>query len=186
MSVQTYISMLRGINVSGHKTIKMQQLKELYESLGFTDVATYIQSGNVVFGSKEKNSSAVSTAIAAAIKKKFGFDVTVIIRQSDELKTIIRKNLFVGRNGIDERRLFVTFLESKPALALVKALSPLTAKSNDEYHIIGKEVYLHCPVSYGKSVLSNTFFEKQLNVAATTRNWNTVNVLFAIANSARQ
>jgi uncharacterized protein (DUF1697 family) len=176
-----YISMLRGINVVGHNMIKMSELKGLYESLGFTDVATYIQSGNVVFKAKETNPSPVRTKIMDGIAKMFGFSVTVIIRQPKELAAIVKKNPFPGRRGVDETKLHVTFLESKPAAALVKALGPLTAKSKDEYRVTGREIYLYCPGSYGKTLLSNTFFEKSLKVAATTRNWNTVNVLCSLA-----
>lgn len=173
--------MLRGINVTGHNIIKMAELKALYESLRLSDVTTYIQSGNVVFTSKKENSSAVRTEIVKSIEKKFGFMVTVIIRQPNELAAVIKGNPFIGRRSIDESRLHVTFLEVKPTPALVKALGPLTAKSKDEYHVIGSEIYLHCPTGYGKTLLSNTFFEKHLKVAATTRNWNTVNTLYSMA-----
>ncbi len=175
--MKTYISMLRGINVSGSKIIRMADLKALYELLGFKDVTTYIQSGNVVFRSGQKSPSAVAATISKAIQKKFGFEVTVIVREPAELQNIVRKNPFAGRRGVDEIRLYVTFLEEKPSPALVKALGSLTAKSKDEFQVAGKEVYLHCPTGYGKTLLSNTFFEKYLEVAATTRNWNTVNVL---------
>ena len=176
-----YISMLRGINVSGQKTIKMVDLKALYESIGFSDVTTYIQSGNVVFKSKKENPAAVGAEVVKSIEKKFGFMVTVIMRQPSELATVIKKNPFIGRLGVDESRLHVTFLQAKPTPALVKALVPLTAQSKDEYQAIGSEIYLHCFTGYGKTLLSNTFFEKQLKVAATTRNWNTVNALYSMA-----
>ena len=179
--MNTYISMLRGINVGGAKSIKMADLKDLYESLGFQDVTTYIQSGNVIFHGKENNPPAIRTAIVKAIQKKFGFDVTVIVRRPKELETVIRKSPFAKRKGIDERMLHVTFLETKPDSALVKTLVPLAARSKDEYEVIGSEIYLHCPNAYGKTLLNNTFFEKHLKVAATTRNWNTVNTLFAMA-----
>ncbi len=175
-----YISMLRGINVGG-KIIRMAELKGLYESIGFSDVTTYIQSGNVVFKSKENDPSVVSAAIVRAVEKKFGYRVTVVIRQTKELAAVIRKNPYIGKRGVDEKRLHVTFLEAKPAPALVKALEHLTAKSKDEYKVIGAEVFLHCPDGYGKTLLSNTFFEKYLKVAATTRNWNTVLALRSMA-----
>ncbi len=179
--MQTFISMLRGINVSGHNIINMAELKALYESMRFSDVTTYIQSGNVVFKSEEKDPSAISAAIVRAIDKKFDCRVTVIIRQPHELAAVIKKNPFIGRRGVDESKLCVTFLEAKPAPALVKALGPMRAKSKDEYRLIGTELYLHCPTGFGKTLLSNTFFEKNLKVAATSRNWRTVNTLYSIA-----
>lgn len=184
ISLQTYISMLRGINVGGAKSVNMAQLKMLYESLSFSDVTTYIQSGNIVFRSKETDRLKLSSGIAKDIRKKFAFDVTVIIRRPEELETVIKKNPFAKRKGIDERMLHVTFLESKPDPAFVKALVLLTAKSKDEYEVIGSEIHLHCPTGYGKSLLNNTFFEKHLKVRATTRNWNTVNVLRSMASQS--
>ena len=159
----------------------MAALKALYESLGFTGVATYIQSGNVVFKSNKSDPRAVGADIARSIEKKFGFTVTVIIRDPKSMASIIKKNPFVGRRGLDEKRLHVTFLQEKPAPALVRTLAPLTSKTNDEYEVKGTEIYLHCPNGYGTTFLSNTFFEKNLKVAATTRNWNTVEVLCGMA-----
>ncbi len=173
--------MLRGINVGGGKIIKMADLKAMYESLGFNNVVTYIQSGNVIFASKEERADNVCASIVAAIKKKFKFDVSVLICEPGEIEKIIKKNPFIGQKGVDEKRLYVTFLSEKPSRALVKALAPLTSKSQDEYRVIGKEIYLHCPGGYGVSHLSNNFFEKQLKVTATTRNWTTVNILASLA-----
>ena len=177
----TYISMLRGINVSGQKIIKMTELKALFESAGFKEVTTYIQSGNVIFKSKESDPSAVSATIVKAIDKKFGYQVVVVIREPKEMAAVIKKNPFVGKRGVDEERLYVAFLEAKPAPALVKALEPLTAKSKDEYEVIGKEIYMHFPGGMGKTLFSNNFFEKKLKVAATTRNWNTVKTLYSMS-----
>jgi len=178
--VTTYISMLRGINVGG-KTIKMADLKVLYEFLGFSDVTTYVQSGNLIFKTKKENTAAVVGSIERAIVEQLGLKVTVIVRQPVEMALIIKKNPFVGRRAVDENKLHVTFLQEKPASALVEALIPLASTSKDEYRVEGKEVYLHCPKSYGETLLSNKFFEKNLKVAATTRNWRTVNVLYSMS-----
>ena len=179
--METYISMLRGINVGGHKMIKMSALKSLYESMGLTDVVTYIQSGNVVFRCSSKNPLSVGRSIAAAIEQSFGFSVPVVIRRPAELASIINKSPFAGRKGIDQTRLYVTFLSSSPSPGLVKKLPSAAAKSKDEFRLIGTEVHLHCPNGYGKTLLSNTFFEKHLNVEATTRNWKTVLTLHALS-----
>jgi uncharacterized protein (DUF1697 family) len=173
--------MLRGINVTGHHTVRMVDLRVLCESLGFADVETYIQSGNIVSRSGQKSSPAIAAAIVNAIKRKFGFSINVIIREPGELRRIIKRNPFVGLRGVDETRLHVTFLEEDPSRALVKALGPLTAKTKDEFKVIDKEVYLYCPNGYGKTLLSDTFVEKNLKVAATTRNWYTVKTLSSMA-----
>jgi uncharacterized protein (DUF1697 family) len=179
--MHTYISMLRGINVSGQKMIKMAELKAMYESLHYANVATYIQSGNVVFRSRSDDPHSIATSIEKAIEKSFGFSVTVILRQPAEFRKVIDKCPFLGAALEDETRIYVTFLKSRPAPALVKALALVTKPGKDVYQIAGSEIYLHCPNGYGKTQFSNTYFEKQLNVSATTRNWNTVQTLFALS-----
>ncbi len=175
-----FVSLLRGINVS-YRMIKMAELKVLYESLGLKNVTTYIQSGNVIFQMEKNGSGSLETSIEHAIEKKFGFPVAVVVRKPAELSKVIRANPFIGLNKIDKNRLHVTFLKAKPAPAMVKALQLAAAKSTDQYKILGCEVYLYCPNGYGKTLLSNAFFEKQLKVTATTRNWKTVNTLYTMA-----
>lgn len=177
----TYISILRGINVSGQKKILMADLKALYEKLKFHHVTTYIQSGNVVFKSDKKAANEeLAKKIEQAIAKKYKFDVPVIVRSAAELKTIIAENPFVKRKKIDPEKIHVTFLSTNPQPAYLSAINPIQFPP-DEYIIIGKEIFLHCPVSYGETKLSNKFFETKLKVTATTRNWKTVNTLAEIA-----
>jgi uncharacterized protein (DUF1697 family) len=176
--------MLRGINVSGQKTIKMTELKSLYESLRLSNVATYIQSGNVVFQSANGNPLSIGTSIEKAIERSFGFTVTVVLRRPAEFRKVINKCPFLSTTRTDESWLYVTFLKSRPLPSLVKAMVPLASKNADRYVIAGSEIYLHCPNGYGKTLFSNNFFEKHLKVAATTRNWNTVQTLFAMASQS--
>jgi uncharacterized protein (DUF1697 family) len=179
--MQTYLSMLRGIDVSGQKIIRMHQLKALYESIGFASMTTYIQSGNVIFRSRSNDSASVNKLIVEAVMKAYGFPVTVIIRRPTDLETVIRNSPFIGLSRIDESKLHVTFLNAKPGQALAKELIPHTAQTTDEYKLVGNEIHLYCPNGYGKTLLSNAFFEKHLKVIATTRNWKTVCTLFALA-----
>jgi uncharacterized protein (DUF1697 family) len=181
--MSSFITLLRGINVSGHNMIKMAELKALYESLGFRDVTTYIQSGNVVFQTEKASNDLVEASIEKAIEKKFGFQVPVIARKPGELAKVIRANPFAGRRGVDESKLYVTFLKTKPAPAVVKALPSAASRSTDQYHIAGNEIYLYCPDGYGRTLLNNTFFEKQVKLMATTRNWKTVNTLYVMASN---
>jgi uncharacterized protein (DUF1697 family) len=179
--MQTFISILRGINVSGQKKIRMVDLKKLYESLGFSDVKTYIQSGNVIFKS-DSNISDIQFAkkIEKAISEQYLFEVPVIIRTSKELEKIILDNPFMKEKNIDVKKLHTTFLSETPGkekAALIKEADFLP----DRFEIKGKEIYLHIPGSYGETKLSNKFFESKLKVSATTRNWNTVNKLFELA-----
>jgi uncharacterized protein (DUF1697 family) len=182
----TYISMLRGINVSGQKSIKMVELKALCESLRFINVTTYIQSGNVVFQSTISDPDDVAAAIEKAIEKSFGFTVSVVVRQPADFEKVIRKRPSLGTGTFDEKRLYVTFLKSKSTPSFIKTLSSSNQKGTDSFKIAGSEIYIHCPTGYGKTVFSNTFFEKQLKTIATTRNWNTVQTLLALASQLDQ
>ncbi|WP_455204835.1 DUF1697 domain-containing protein [Kaarinaea lacus] len=175
-----YISMLRGINVSGQKKIKMAELKTLYESAGFSKVTTYIQSGNVVFSSSSTNTSEIKKSIKDQIKTKLGYSVAVILRNANEFRKIINNNPFIGADQIDTSKLHITFLSDKPRKEKIEALEP-TGGTSDQFQTMGKEIYLYCPNGYARTKLSNNFFEKKLALIATTRNWNTINKLQEIA-----
>jgi uncharacterized protein (DUF1697 family) len=172
----TYISMLRAINVGGQKKIPMDALRGLYNGLGFDHVQTYVQSGNVVFDSAEPEAAVLAGLIEAQIEQAFGFDVLVIVRDAPYFQHIIAANPFV-KAGADITKLHVTFLYSTADLG---GLS-LPAAGDDQFAPGEQAVYLFCPNGYGKTKLSNDFFERKLKVPATTRNWNTVNALYQLA-----
>ena len=177
----TYISILRGINVSGQKKILMADLKVLYEGLKFKEVITYIQSGNIIFKTEKPfPNKEIANKIEKTISAKYKFDVPVIVRSVEEIKNIISINPFVNNKGVDIEKLHVTFLNDIPAKENLTSIKSFNFPP-DEFNIIGKEVFLHCPVSYGETKLSNKFFESKLKVTATTRNWKTVNKLMELA-----
>jgi len=171
--MKTYISIFRGINVSGHKMIKMKSLQEMYKGLDFRSVRTYIQSGNVVFESNAPEIRILEKTISAAILKTFGFEVPVIVLGKEELRNISDHNTFISERGEDIARLHVTVLSAEPEHSLTETIGH-DEYLPDEFYISGKSVYLFCPNGYGNTKLSNTFFEKRLKVRATTRNWKTV------------
>lgn len=173
----TYISILRGINVSGQKKIKMADLKALYESIGLENVTTYIQSGNVIFNTPQ--TAQLSTLIEKKIQSTYAFDVPVLIIESKQLKKIITKNPFLKDKTLSTDKLHVTFLEYTPSNSQVKELEKYN-NGEDQFFIIDNTVYLYCPSGYGNTKLNNTFFEKKLKTKATTRNWNTCNALLKI------
>ena len=175
--MQTYISMLRGINVSGQKKIRMVELKSLYESLGFENVQSYVQSGNVVFDSEEQDAIKLRGTIEAQIESTFGFSVPVLIRTGDDFQRIIKSHPFKDKEAI---RVLVTFLYEHPEQSKLDELSDYKDKV-DHFAIGEQEIYLFCPGGYGKTKLSNTFFEKKLGVICTTRNWKSVNALYEMA-----
>ena len=176
-----YISILRGINVSGQKKVIMGDLKSLYELLGFQNVVTYIQSGNVIFDASVKNKADLKTKIEEAIEEKYKFHVPVEIRTNREIENII-KNSPIGSVDLveDGTKVLVTFLSSKPSEVKISALQKYVA-APEKLVVVGKEVYLYCPNGYGKSKLSNTFLEHKLGIEATTRNWKTVHKLYELS-----
>ena len=176
----TYISILRGINVSGQKFIKMDALQKMYKNLCFDSITTYIQSGNVVFRSIETEHEKLEKKISKQIKKDFGFEAPVIVLTMDNLSKIIDNNPFLKDYSRDPNFLHVTFLSSKPEKYDIKAIEEKKL-SGEEIVIAENAVYLYCPNGYGKTKLNNNFLETKLKVGTTTRNWKTVNKLLQIA-----
>lgn len=175
-----FIALLRGINVSGQKLIKMTDLKELFEAQGFQNVQTYIQSGNVIFYSKEKSIEKLENVIQTAIRKKFGFDVGILVITPDKIGYVLKNNPFIKKKKeID--RLYVTFLSKQPSAENIKKFSSIDY-SPEEYEIEEQLVYLYVPNGYGKAKLNNNLFENKLKVEATTRNWKTINKLWELSN----
>jgi uncharacterized protein (DUF1697 family) len=173
-----FIALIRGINVGGHKRIRMGDLMELCRSLGFGAVRSHLQSGNVIFESLDEYPAHLSLLIEEKIFEKFGFPVQVILRSSRELRRIVVDNRLV-REGVGVDRLHVTFLSDLPPEAVQESMSGEAGP--DRYVIVGREVYLFCPDGYGRTTFTTTFFEKYLGVAATTRNWKTVTALANMA-----
>ena len=177
--MSTWIAILRGINVSGARKLPMKELKELFEGLKGGNVRTYIQSGNVVFENAKLDAPAFGRKAEAAIKKKYDYDVPVLIRSLDEMKQVTKTNPYVKRKGIQLDKLQVTFLAEAPKKAEVEKVIGTTF-GNDSFELLGREVYVHCPDGYGNTKLNNNWFENKLKVRATTRNWRTVHELVRI------
>jgi len=178
----TYIAMLRGINVGRGKVVKMERLRTSFATLGFAEVRTYVQSGNVVFQSERKSPGELTRTIEAKIQRDFGFTVPVLIKTSKELEQIVRDNPLLRVKGIDVSKLHVTFLSHAPPKTAAKVLEDL-ATTRERFRILNREVYLYCPDGYGISKLTNTTIEKKFSLVATTRNWRTVNALLKMAGS---
>jgi uncharacterized protein (DUF1697 family) len=178
--VPVYIAMLRGINVSGQKLVRMERLHESCAPLGFSRIETYVQSGNIVFQDEKKSPSSLSKSISQAILHDLGFEVSVLVRTSREMKDLIEGNPFLKESGVDRSKLYVTFLSEAAPKSALKNLEKLSGEA-DRFYIGRQEIYLYCPDGYGRTKLSNAAFEKALSVRATTRNWKTVNALSEMA-----
>lgn len=174
--MQTYISILRGINVSGRNLIKMADLQQLLRESGFQNLKTYIQSGNVVYRYPQTDVKILSSLIASKITQAYGFQIPVITLAIDQIREIVGNNPFSQDKEKDEKFLHVTFLADVP---LTEHVAKVTATdySPDELTITGQAAYLYCPAGYAETRLSNKFLETSLKVSATTRNWKTTNQL---------
>jgi len=174
-----YIALLRGINVGGHKKILMEHLRTVFESLTLSNVRTYIQSGNVLFESAETDAVSLADRIERGLEQEYGFKIPVVLRTPDQLEATVRRNPFdmTGRPSSDS--LYVSFLKEIPS---AQAIADCYSFRNDvdEFIVDGAEVYILIHKHYGESKFSNNFLEKKLKVAATTRNWATVNKLIAM------
>jgi uncharacterized protein (DUF1697 family) len=182
------VALLRGINVGGHHKVAMADLRGLFTGLGFGDVATYIQSGNVVFTSRLDDLAAV-TDIERQILATFGFEAPVVLRSADELAVVASANPFVKR-GMDVTALSVGFLAGAPDADAVSTLlaDPLAdriAAGGDEFSLSEREVYLHHPNGYGRTKMTNSYFDRRLGTTMTVRNWRTVMTLLDMAGARR-
>lgn len=170
-----YISLIRGINVGG-KNILMNELREIYSSLGFDGVKSYIQSGNIIFKSADQNCKGLEEEIEYEILKSH-HQVVVVIRTLDEFRRVIYNNPYQAEDPV---KTFVTFLKETPDGNPIDAIKGKKGNS-ERFHINDREIYLHLPNGYGRTRLNNNFMERQFNQKATTRNLRTVNRLYELA-----
>lgn len=168
-----YVAFLRGINVAGQKLITMDELREHFELPGFQNISTYIQSGNVLFESEETDEVELRKKIEKQLKDKLGYDVTVILRMFHEIRNVIKNNPFDHIKNDDTRNLYVTFLSDIPPYAVRGSLGVYSNDAEDA-RLVKREVYI-LSSNYGKTCFPNSLIEKKLGVAATTRNWTTLN-----------
>jgi uncharacterized protein (DUF1697 family) len=169
-----YVALFRGINVGGHHSIRMDELKRLHESLGMQDVLSFIQSGNIIFRSTGPEDTArLVTQIEDAFEKRFGFQSKVLVRTGPELTTIIAGRYFEGWDSLDPRKLVVMFMSAVPGDREQRDLLQ-SASGPEELKFSGAELYIYYPDGMGRSRLSNGVIEKKLKTLGTARNWNTV------------
>ena len=180
VSQPVVISLLRGVNLGSHNKVKMDVLRGLYESLGLQDVQTYLQSGNVVFRTKERDLARLSRLIEDGIEKKFGFRTDVIARTPSELRDVISRNPFAKRRGIDPSKLLVTFLAGNPGAKARESVSKIEMQP-DELYVDGREFYIYFVGSMARPKVSWVAIAKMLKTPGTGRNWNTVRKLLEIA-----
>lgn len=177
-----HLALLRGINVAGKNRVPMEALRGWFEAAGCRRVETYIQSGNVVFDPPKKGLGGLAAKVEGALQKELSFSVPVVLRSGDELAAAVKANPFLAQ-GASPEVLHLVFLAEAPSPAAVKALDP-NRSLPDRFAVKGKEVYLHCPNGYGRSKLSNAWFDSKLGTVSTVRNWRTVLELLAMSGPA--
>ncbi len=171
-----HLALLRGINVSGHNMIKMEALKAALEAIGFTNVVTYIQSGNVFVETEEESSFGVGFKIKQEIFKTFGHEVPVIVIGKNDLELCFKNNPFLKQKDVDTKKLYVAFISKELSSSAINELK-ISQFKPDEAVIDGNRIFIKYDIGAGKTRLDQKYIEKKLNVTATIRNWNTVTKL---------
>jgi uncharacterized protein (DUF1697 family) len=177
----THLALLRGINVSGHNMIKMELLKSCLEAVGFQNVQTYIQSGNIFVASEEENAAAVGFKIKQEIFKTFGYDVANVMITKKDLEACFVNNPFLKEEALDYKKLYVAFVSKELQPESIHDLKMSQVKP-DEVFIDSTRIYIKYEVGAGKTRLDQKYIEKKLNLTATIRNWNTVTQLLQMFN----
>jgi len=175
----THLALLRGINVSGHNMIKMEALKTTLEAIGFQNVQTYIQSGNVFVDTDEENPSKVGFVIKQEIFKVFGHEVPIVVVNKDDLAVCFKNNPYLKEKDVDTKKLYVAFVSTTLKNDNINDLK-ISQFKPDEASIDGNKIYIKYAVGAGKTRFDQKYIEKKLNVTATIRNWNSVTQLLKI------
>lgn len=175
--MKTYIVLLKGINVGGHKKVPMAELRELLTSNGFINVRTYIQSGNVILEYSVGNNEDIEKKIQKSIFNHFGFEVSVLIKTPENFKQIFNNCPFSEEQ---KKASYFMMLHDVPDTNLVKEVSEKVYEF-DEYIIKNDCIYLFCEKGMGKSKFNAKYFERKLNTFATARNYNTMLKLLSLS-----
>lgn len=171
----TWIGLLRGINVGGRNKLPMADLRSLYDSLGASDVVTYIQSGNVCFESDIEDEAKLTAAVAEAIEAQTGLTVPVMHRRASEFVAVVNALPYCG-DDVDPKQLAIVSLGAEPAKAAWAEIDP-DRSPGDVYEAGDRAVYLHARTGFAKTKFTNDYFERKLGVTATTRNIRTMGKL---------
>jgi uncharacterized protein (DUF1697 family) len=177
----TFISFLRGVNMTGHNSIRMTDLAALYAGLGYLEPETYIQSGNVVYNTTgNRNRDEMAAEIEGAIHGRYGYTVPAMVRTVSDLKAILGSNPYLGEESFNPSKMAVIFLHGRPSEEQVRKVSGVSYPP-DKFAISGSEIYTYCPNGFGRTKLYTNFFEKKMKVTGTARNWKTIVTLLDMA-----
>ncbi|MBS7253945.1 DUF1697 domain-containing protein [Flavobacterium branchiicola] len=169
----THLALLRGINVSGHNMMKMEALKSMLENIGFKNVRTYLQSGNVFVDTEEESASKVGFMIKQEIFKVFGHEVPTVVITKSDLEACFANNPFLKAKDVDTKKLYVAFVSVALKKENINDLK-ISQFKPDEASIDENRIFIKYDIGAGKTRFDQKYIEKKLNVVATIRNWNTV------------
>lgn len=184
-AVHTYITLLRGINVAGHKRVQMADLRGLLTHLGFTDVQSVLQSGNLLFRSEKRSTRQLEQLLKREAAKRIGLDTAFMVRTAREWTAVIAGNPFSKEAKRDPARLLVQFLKDGPRATSVEALRAAVT-GPEMIHVDGRHAYIVYPNGVGRSRLTTALIEAKLGTRGTGRNWNTVLRLGLLADPKAQ
>lgn len=176
----TWVALLRGINLGSHNKVAMAELRQMADELGLTNPETYLRSGNLVIDTDLSESALVQTLVDG-IEERFGLQVPVICRSSDELGEIASSHPF-STLGLDDKFLHVAFLDREPEDRVKEMIDPADYPP-DRLEADGREIYLAYPEGSGRSKLNQGLLESRLGVSVTARNWRTVTKLAEMVDS---
>lgn len=188
----THVALLRGINVGGNNKVPMAELRQVVTSLGHADVATYIQSGNVVFSTGETDTRALAEALERAIATDFGLQVRVVVFSRDELAQVMRDNPYSDEPN--PRAVHAVFLSAAPGPEVADSVADAERKAakkqpgtRDSARVVGRAIFLHTPDGFGRSELASLITSgsrgRGADLARTARNWATVAKLLAMCDA---
>lgn len=176
-----FVALFSGINVGGNRIVKMAELKAFFEGLGFSGVATYVQSGNVVFRAKNGDAAALTKELETAFEKKWGFNSRILVRAAGWFERLVKDNPYPEVAG-EPTKLHAYALEREPTAEEAQRLAD-KCTGPERFEIKGDVLYLHAPDGLGKSVFAN-LIPRTLKVPGTARNWRSVLALLEMAGKA--
>ena len=180
--MKTYIALLRGINVGGHKKIKMADLRLLLEGLGYKEIMTYIQSGNIIFNSLEEDRDKLENQISEAIIDHYGFEVPVLVKTKTEINKILDNNPYNDPEDLATNKIYFVLLQEIPQKEDIEATSAIIFE-NEKFMITPECVFLRCDLGAGKAKCGINFFESKLKIAATSRNYRSMTKLSELSSN---
>jgi uncharacterized protein (DUF1697 family) len=174
-----YAALLRAVNLGPHKKVEMGKLRECFQTLGFRDVSTWGNSGNVIFSGPEGREGPLASRLESGVAKTFGFAPQILIRSREELSEVLRTNPFPEMARKDPSHLGVVFLREAAGPAAEGRLR-VAPKEREEVRVLGTHAYVTYPDGVGESKLTLPVLERALGTIGTIRNWNTVGKLAAL------